>query len=118
RSYQRSDARDNVCGPSTCLRSARLYPILRFRYTYGYLTARRTGTRVKTPRPRVGLIRSNLAAGLSRTVTFFETVDRLHRSEDLHAENLIGLTNVELATLVLISSRSLRLVKRNLLALY
>src|SRR5437660_12867270 len=83
-----------------------------------FLTARRTGTRVKTPRPRVGLIRSNLAVGLSRTVTFFETVDRLHRSEDLHAENLIGLTNVELAKLVLISGRSLRLVKRILLALF
>src|SRR2546425_7990804 len=51
RSYQGSDAGDNVCHPSTCIRSARLYRVLRFRYTYGYLTAWRMGTRGQTPRP-------------------------------------------------------------------
>src|SRR2546425_4689844 len=51
RSYQGSDAGDNVCHPSTCIRSDRLYRVLRFRYTYGYLTARRMGTRGQTPRP-------------------------------------------------------------------
>src|SRR2546430_3312913 len=38
RSHQRSDARYHVCRPGTRIRSARLYPILRFRYTHGHLT--------------------------------------------------------------------------------
>src|SRR5207247_7668441 len=43
RSNQLSDARNDVCRSSPCIRSARLYRVLRFRYTYGYITSLRRG---------------------------------------------------------------------------